>query len=533
MAGCSHSFVGLIPAWLLVRFYLKMLPDGEPVQLTHDNLDKMSPVFSPDGSRIAYTVNGYNTWVVPVVSGQPRAWLTNASGLVWLDKQRLLFSEIKKGIHMGIVASEETRAGARDVYLPASERGMAHRSYPSPDGRASLVVEMERGAWRPCRLAPLDGASPSHPVGPLDGRCTFAGWSPDGKWMYFSSSSAAGGFHAWRQRHPDGQPEQITSGPSEEEGFAMFPDGRSFITSVASRQSVVWMHDGSGDRQVSVEGYSFDPKLTPDGKQVCYRILKGALTTYDPGELHLVELDTGHHEPLLAGLAISGQVGLAYDISRDGRQVVAAANDRDGKPRLWLRALDRQSPARQIPNVEGDAPLWGRGAEIYFRRTEGAAAYAYAVLEDGTGLRRLSDQLIVLPLGVSQDGQWLLVNVRPSAGPRGIIALPVRGGSPVSITSTSATYHLAWSPDGGLLFISVPSGATASRVTGRTYVIPLPPGQMFPPIPAGGFQSEEELAKLPGVRVIDAFDATPGPTPDVYAFSRATVQRNLYRIPIH
>ena len=144
----------------------------------------------------------------------------------------------------------------------------------------------------------------------------------------------------------------------------MFPDGRSFITSVASRQSVVWMHDGSGDRQVSVEGYSFDPKLTPDGKQVCYRILKGALTTYDPGELHLVELDTGHHEPLLAGLAISGQVGLAYDISRDGRQVVAAANDRDGKPRLWLRALDRQSPARQIPNVEGDAPLWGRGAEI-------------------------------------------------------------------------------------------------------------------------------------------------------------------------
>jgi serine/threonine protein kinase/Tol biopolymer transport system component len=516
------------------QIYLKILPDGAPVQLTRDNMDKMSPVFSPDGSRIAYTVNGYNTWVVPVVSGQPRAWLTNASGLVWLDKQRLLFSEIKKGNHMGIVASEETRAGARDVYLPASERGMAHRTYPSPDGRTSLVVEMDRGAWRPCRLVPLDGASAGHAVGPPDGRCTFAGWSPDGKWMYLTSSSGAGSFHVWRQRYPDGRPEQITSGPSEEEGFAMFPDGRAFITSVASRQSVVWVHDGSGDRQVSLEGYSFDPKLTPDGKQVCYRVLKGALTTYDPGELHLVELDTGHHEPLLPGLAISGQVGLAYDISRDGRQVVAAANDRDGRPRLWLRALDRQSPARQIPNVDGDAPLWGRGADIYFRRTEGAAAYAYAVRDDGTGLRRLSDQSIVLPLGVSQDGQWLLVNARASAGQQsGIIALPVQSGSPVPIASTSATYHLAWSPDGALLFMSVPGAATASRVAGRTYVIPLPPGQMFPPIPAGGFQSEEELAKLPGVRVIEAFDATPGPTADVYAFSRATVQRNLYRIPVH
>jgi hypothetical protein len=55
---------------------------------------------------------------------------------------------------------------------------------------------------------------------------------------------------------------------------------------------------------------------------------------------------------------------------------------------------------------------------------------------------------------------------------------------------------------------------------------------MFPPIPADGFASAEDLAKLPGVRIIDAFDATPGPAPESYAFSRATVQRNLYRIPL-
>ncbi len=88
------------------QIYLKTLPDGEPAQLTHDDSDKMSPVFSADGSRIAYTVNpGWSTWVVPVVSGQPRPWLSNASGLIWLDSQRLLFSEIKKDIHMGIVTA--------------------------------------------------------------------------------------------------------------------------------------------------------------------------------------------------------------------------------------------------------------------------------------------------------------------------------------------------------------------------------------------------------------------------------------------
>jgi hypothetical protein len=38
--------------------------------------------------------------------------------LVWPDKQRILFSEIKNGdIHMALVTAEESRAGARDVYV--------------------------------------------------------------------------------------------------------------------------------------------------------------------------------------------------------------------------------------------------------------------------------------------------------------------------------------------------------------------------------------------------------------------------------
>jgi serine/threonine protein kinase len=39
------------------QIYVKILPDGEPVQLTHDSLDKMSPAFSPDGARVAYTTH--------------------------------------------------------------------------------------------------------------------------------------------------------------------------------------------------------------------------------------------------------------------------------------------------------------------------------------------------------------------------------------------------------------------------------------------------------------------------------------------
>src|SRR5271167_768157 len=40
------------------QVYVKLLPDGEPVQLTHDETSKWGTVFSPDGSRIAYSTIG-------------------------------------------------------------------------------------------------------------------------------------------------------------------------------------------------------------------------------------------------------------------------------------------------------------------------------------------------------------------------------------------------------------------------------------------------------------------------------------------
>ena len=55
------------------------------------------------------------------------------------------------------------------------------------------------------------------------------------------------------------RPEQITSGPTDDEGIAMAPDGRSFVSSVGLGQSTVWIHDGKGDRQISSQGDAFLP----------------------------------------------------------------------------------------------------------------------------------------------------------------------------------------------------------------------------------------------------------------------------------
>src|SRR5262249_42833569 len=173
------------------QIYVKSLPNGEPVRLTNDPRLKYGLAFSPDGSRIAFTVEGpgpnsyWKTYTAPVAGGDPRLLVSNAAGLTWLDSRRILFSEIRTGAHMGIVTAAEDRSEYRKLYFPRHERAMAHYSYASPDRKWALVVEMDP-AWQPCRVIPLDGSSPGRQVGP-PGQCTSAGWSPDGKWMYFGA----------------------------------------------------------------------------------------------------------------------------------------------------------------------------------------------------------------------------------------------------------------------------------------------------------------------------------------------------------
>ena len=516
------------------QVYVKILPDGDPVQLTHDNLDKMSPVFSPDGARIAYTtVNSdfqWDTWTAPVLGGEPQMMLKNASGLIWTGPRRILFSEMRMGTHMVVITSEESRAGQRDVYVPPKPE-MAHRSYLSPDGKWVLLVEMDADyLFEPCRLVPADGSSSGYKVGPPGGGCTIAAWSPDGRWMYFTSN-AVDANHIWRQRFPDGKPEQITAGPTEEEGIAMAPDGRSFVTAVALQGASLWLHDANGDRQISIEGNAATPVFTPDGAKLLYRVVKEQPNEFahyrDLGEVIVADLRSGRSEPLVRGFR-----AINYDISRDGRQVVMEAPDSAGRSRLWLASLDRSAPLRQVPNVEGGHPHFGSQGEILFRYRErastadGSLNFVYRVLPDGTGLEKAVQQPVNqfnFPSPISPDGRWVYAwGPLPGDGPAAGQVYSLDGKPPISL---GATGQVTWVAGGALLM-------AASATTPQAFFVPLAPGQILPRIPAGGFHSDEEIARLPGVRRIEGRLVALGPTPDVYAFYRGTTQRNLYRIPV-
>lgn len=524
------------------QVYVKFLPDGAPVQLTHDEWPKLSPVFSPDGSRIAYTgveSLNWNTYEVPITGGEPKLLLPNASGLTWLDNQRLLFSEVRTGIHMGLVTAQQTRSEEHDVYFPGSAQGMVHRSYVSPDGKSIVAVEMNSFNWQRCRLLPADGTSAGNPIGP-DGSCISAAWSPDGKWIYLTSDVGGSGFHIWRTEFPSGPAEQFTSGPTEEAGIAVAPDGKSLITSVGRAQGTVWFHDDKGDRQISSEGYAFAPQLTVDGTVLYYLQANRGRTvgasTQEPqreqeeAKLIRVDLQTGASQEVVSGVSI-----VDFFISADGQQVLYAARSKDGHSHLWLMSADRRLPPKQI-TASGDddeAYLLASG-DIFFRRLENGAYYAYRMKTDGSELSKvLPNPIIHLP-GVSPDGQWLTAFVPQSNADSStaVVAYRVSDGTATPICNFCLP---SWSRNGKYFFVSFDVIAkTSSTQHGQTYALPVKPGAGLPALPSAGTHSEADIAKLGTVvqAASKAEEFIPGPSPGIYAYSQRSIQRNLYRIPL-
>ena len=514
------------------QVYVKLLPAGEPAPLTHDHTDKMSPVITPDGSNIAYTVVdasfGWDTFIVPLLGGEPRRLLPNAAGLSWIGPRTVLFSEIKSGsgAHMAIVTADENRANARDLYVPPSERGMGHRSYLSPDRKNVLVVEMDNDGWLPCLVIPFGRSGPGRRVGPPKDGCTNAAWSPDGEWMYLNTNTGGAGYHIWRQRFKDGEPEQITSGPTEQEGIAVMPDGRSLISSVGQTQNAIWLHGPGGERQITSEESAMWPAFSHDGTKLYYTSSRSGLGPN--GVLWRIDLADGRREQLIPGINITG-----YDVSRDDKQVVFSALDPSGHSRIWIAPLDHRTAPRQLPGTDLTQPRFSPYGDLAFLAAEGKVNYVYRSSPDGSARRKAIEAPVLEFFGFSPDGQWAIawsaVSTSDPAVTSGFLGYPVAGGPPLRLCSNC---FLLWTADAKSILFVIPE---------KIYRAPLPSGKVFPALPAAGILTEADIKAIPGVTLYlpvgsrsknDLGVLAIGRDPSTYAFVKSTVHRNLYQIPI-
>jgi Tol biopolymer transport system component/predicted Ser/Thr protein kinase len=522
------------------QIYVKFLPNGRPVALTHDDRSKLGPVFSPDGSQIDYTVLeglNWNTYKIPITGGEPELLLPNATGLSWIDSDNLLFSEIREGIHMGVVTATPLRSDEHSVYFPADPRGMAHRSYISPDKQWAVIVEMQTPVWLRCRLVPLNGSSSGKPIGP-DGRCDSAAWSPDGKWIYLASDNGGSVTHVWRVKFPNGTPEQITSGPTGESGIAVAPDGKSLITSVGTVQGTVWLHDEKGDHQISSEGYAYFPYINSQGTRLTYleqdrkqHVGRADNSGQQPEtKLMSVDIRTGNGREIFSGADVGD-----YCIPPEGKELIYAARDRNNRVHLWSVPIDHVRPPKRITPEETDDNniMCLNDGNVFFSRAESGLEVLYRMKPDGGGMQKAFPTPVLDVVATSPDGNWMAATVNSAGGSATqVMIYNLREGTAKQICGTCNPF---WSPDSKRLYVSfalVTKGDAKDR--GQTYVIPWTHGSNLGALPPGGTRTEAEVAKV--ATLVAAArrgqEFAPGPSRDVYAFSRRTIQRNLYRVPL-
>jgi eukaryotic-like serine/threonine-protein kinase len=506
------------------QIWVKLLPNGEPVPVTRDPRQKYNIAFSPDGARIAYTVfldtpeDTFRSYSVTSLGGDSEPMLSNSAGLSWLDDNHLLFSRIKTGVHMGIVTGRPDGSDLREIYFPAVDRRMAHYSYLSPDRKWVLLAEMDP-IWHPCRVVPFSGGSLGREVGPPNAPCTSAAWSLDGKWVYLGVR-VAGRRHLWRQRFPDGQPEQFTSGSAEESGIAMVPDGGSLITSIISHESALWIHDSRGERELSSEGYAAEnsARFSRDGKRLYYLLRHDSPES--PAELWRADLDSGKSQVILPGVSMG-----KFDLASDEKQVVYSVEPAGKPSEIWVAALDRSAPPSRI-SASGDAmPSFGAKNEVYFRLTDGKTFYAAAMAQDGSGRRRLFPAGILNLANIAPDRRHLILSLTD----RHTVAYPM-DGEPVQ-RICDGLCDVAWSPDGRYFYIQI-SAPSRENPTGQTVAIRIPNGVTLPPLPPEP-RLPESWAKVPGAKIVERFGIAPGLDPDTYAYTKHSTHANLFRIPLH
>jgi Tol biopolymer transport system component len=435
----------------------------------------------------------------------------------------VLFAQIVGGgLHMALVTATDSRSDLTSVYVPPHERAMAHYGYASPDRRSVLVVEMgPTGGWNRCRLVPFDGHTAGSEVGP-NGRCTSAAWAPDGRSMYFTAV-VNGASHLWRQRYPNGDVEQITSGPAQERGIAVMQDGRSALTSIGIDESGIWIHDADGDHQVVSEGIVSRPSFSRDGRLLYYllRRVSDALP-----EIWVTEIASRRSEPLVQGAA-SGLT--SYNVSPDGARIVFAARAGDGDSQVWLTSRERFS-APQLLASSADSPFFAADGAIVFRKLASGHNELWQVPSDGAPAAPVMTERILNVSNVSPDGRMALVmmnvgGVLSSA----IVGIPLRGGPKVRICP--ATCMAKWSPDGASFYVAP---LLQGLESGLAIVMPVPKGRTLPDLPPDGILSAR-TAHVAGSTTTDLSrygraDFVPGLTMDVFSYARNASHRNLFMV---
>jgi Tol biopolymer transport system component len=232
-----------------------MAPDGSQIQPLTASLEggrHSTPSWSPDGSQLAFaavTSNGTDIFVVDLESGQLRQITTHS--------------------------------------------GIDDQPFWSPDGTLGFVSNREGGRGDLFRMLPSDEPEnlTNHPARDVLWFYTSAGtnpWSPDGRWILFSSDrdSAIDSGDVYMLSVDDGTVRRLTFSRLTEFRFSWAPDSRRIAYDYSSQGRddlfVLDIESGRVTRVTDESDGGKRPVWSPDGTQLAYFCPALSAATFAP-----------------------------------------------------------------------------------------------------------------------------------------------------------------------------------------------------------------------------------------------------------
>lgn len=480
------------------------LAGGEARLLVSSPTSESRPLYSPDGTRLAFISNrtGNDDIFVLDLKGGDLKRITYDDGNDHLDAWS------RDGKYLYFSTTSHDISGMSDVYRVSAEGGtpmpVAADRYaseywaaPSPSGDAIAITAkgVTSGQWWRHGHSHLDesevwlvktsGSAPQYErIDAVDAKDMWPMWTPDGKRLYFVSDRS-GAENIWvKDASPNAKPRQVTN----------FTDGRLLWPSIAydgknivfERDFGIWKLDtanGKASRvDITLRGVPAGPAvqhlastaqfsglaLAPDGKKIAF-VSHGdvfAASSKDGGTAAHVSMTTANEsQPIWMP---------------DSKRLIYVS-DRDGAYHLYQYDFATNAETQLTHDNTGDnSPQWSPDGKLlaFVRGGKQIVIYEPATKQERVAANGLFQKPPVggEPFAWSPDSKWIAFESRAFRGFRNLYLVPAAGGEakPISFLPDGSVRSIAWSPDGTYILFCTGQRTEAAQVA-RVDLIPRTP----------------------------------------------------------